>query len=361
MTTMRIPARAAALLAAAALSVPGPLAGQIVLERSPLLTGGWVGTPGSLEVTSAFRFGRDERREMDVLVLPSFRGGFGLPLRSLVGGEYAPHSPLAAGRVGEWEVFGRHQALSRDRGAPLDLSVQAGYNGGGAAASTARSALARWLGPVRLLGAARGFTDAYGEGERRAALAAGAVLYPLPRLLPVAVAADVAAPLGGGAGEGPGWSAAVLLGVSHTVNTLSLFATNTGSGTLQGSTRADGGTRFGLELTLPIPAGRILGRYRPRAEARRAVRPVETPPMDAVAASIARYDFVEKRIEVAAGTTVQWTNRDAVVHTVTADDRSWDSGAIAPGGRWSATFTEPGLYPFYCGPHPYMRGMVIVR
>jgi plastocyanin len=357
---MRILARAAACLLAVAAAVPGPLAGQIVLERSPLLTGGWVGTPGSLEVTSAFRFGRDERREMDVLVLPSFRGGFGLPLRSLVGGEYAPHSPLAAGRAGEWEVFGRHRALSRARDAPLDLSLQAGYNG------TARSldgeaALARWLGPVRLLGAARVFTDAFGSGERRAALAAGAVLFPLPRGLPVALAGDVASLLGREAGEGVAWSAAVQVGVPYAINTLSLFATNSASGTVQGATRAAGGTRLGLELTLPIPVGRVLGWYLPRAEAREAVRVPATTPADAVAASIFRHDFVETLLEIPAGTTIQWTNYDDVVHTVTADDGSWDSRGIQPGERWSATFTRPGRYPFHCGPHPYMRGMVVVR
>jgi plastocyanin len=107
--------------------------------------------------------------------------------------------------------------------------------------------------------------------------------------------------------------------------------------------------------------GRVLGWYLPRAEAREAVRVPATTPADAVAASIFRHDFVETRIEIPAGTTIQWTNYDDVVHTVTADDGSWDSRGIQPGERWSATFTRPGRYPFHCGPHPYMRGMVVVR
>jgi plastocyanin len=64
---------------------------------------------------------------------------------------------------------------------------------------------------------------------------------------------------------------------------------------------------------------------------------------------------------VPAGTTVEWTNGDAVVHTVSADDASFNSGAIAPGATWRATFTRPGTYAYHCGPHPFMKGVVIVR
>jgi plastocyanin len=74
-----------------------------------------------------------------------------------------------------------------------------------------------------------------------------------------------------------------------------------------------------------------------------------------------RYLYAPKRLVIEAGTTVEWTNRDEMVHTVSADDGSWDSGAIRPGESWRATFTEPGVYPFHCGPHPFMKGVVVVR
>jgi plastocyanin len=67
------------------------------------------------------------------------------------------------------------------------------------------------------------------------------------------------------------------------------------------------------------------------------------------------------RIEINAGTTVVWRNNDQVEHTVTASDRSWDSGIIRPGATWERTFTRPGTYEFYCTPHPFMKGVVIVR
>ena len=71
--------------------------------------------------------------------------------------------------------------------------------------------------------------------------------------------------------------------------------------------------------------------------------------------------FGPSRIEIAAGTTITWTNNDPLAHTITADDRSWDSGEIAPGQTWSHTFTQPGEFAFHCTPHPFMKGVLVVR
>jgi plastocyanin len=70
--------------------------------------------------------------------------------------------------------------------------------------------------------------------------------------------------------------------------------------------------------------------------------------------------FQPGRIEITVGTTVAWTNDDAVQHTVTAIDRSFDSGNIAPGATWQYTFTKPGTYQFFCVVHPFMKGVVVV-
>ena len=44
----------------------------------------------------------------------------------------------------------------------------------------------------------------------------------------------------------------------------------------------------------------------------------------------------------------------------TADDGSWDTGMIQPGGRASHTFASGGG-PYHCAPHPFMKGVVVVR
>jgi plastocyanin len=50
-----------------------------------------------------------------------------------------------------------------------------------------------------------------------------------------------------------------------------------------------------------------------------------------------------------------------VVHTVTAEDGSFESGEIQPGARGSVTFSRPGTYPYHCTPHPLMKGVGEVR
>ncbi|MBA2244066.1 MAG: cupredoxin family copper-binding protein [Gemmatimonadetes bacterium] len=71
--------------------------------------------------------------------------------------------------------------------------------------------------------------------------------------------------------------------------------------------------------------------------------------------------YTPARLEIAAGTTVEWRNQDVVAHTVTAEEGGFDSGLIEPGSTWRHTFHEPGIYSFLCTPHPFMKGVVVVR
>jgi len=69
---------------------------------------------------------------------------------------------------------------------------------------------------------------------------------------------------------------------------------------------------------------------------------------------------MQPRITIAAGTTIEWTNADPLPHSVTAVDRSFNSGLIQPGKTYRHTFTRAGTYNFYCMPHPFMKGVVVV-
>ena len=72
--------------------------------------------------------------------------------------------------------------------------------------------------------------------------------------------------------------------------------------------------------------------------------------------------FAPTEVHVAPGTTVTWTNGSGVGHTVTADDGSFDSGMVDPGGVFTMEFDPPGRYPYYCIPHgsPGLHGMAAV-
>ncbi len=65
-------------------------------------------------------------------------------------------------------------------------------------------------------------------------------------------------------------------------------------------------------------------------------------------------------ITIKAGESVMWMNGDELAHTVTADNGSFDSGFIDPGGSYTYTFTTAGAFTFHCTPHPWMKGTVVV-
>jgi len=62
-----------------------------------------------------------------------------------------------------------------------------------------------------------------------------------------------------------------------------------------------------------------------------------------------------------AGQGVEWSFRDVVPHTVTADGGAFDSGVISPGGTFRHRFDRPGTYPYHCAIHPQMHGAVIAQ
>jgi plastocyanin len=93
-----------------------------------------------------------------------------------------------------------------------------------------------------------------------------------------------------------------------------------------------------------------------------AAAPADSAPAAGVnSVSIANYAFDPAAIEVAAGTTVTWTNNDTVPHTVTATDRSFDSGNLPPGATFSHTFTTAGTFDYICQYHASMRATVTVK
>lgn len=79
------------------------------------------------------------------------------------------------------------------------------------------------------------------------------------------------------------------------------------------------------------------------------------------AVSISGFAFAPASITINAGDRVTWTNSDAVAHTATARNGSFDTGDIGPGQSASVRFTQPGTYAYICTPHPTMTGTIRVR
>jgi plastocyanin len=77
--------------------------------------------------------------------------------------------------------------------------------------------------------------------------------------------------------------------------------------------------------------------------------------------TIADFTFRPGTLEIVAGEQVIFSNDDAVAHTVTADDGSFDTGNIAPGHSATITFDTPGTYTFGCAYHSAMPlGTIVV-
>jgi plastocyanin len=71
--------------------------------------------------------------------------------------------------------------------------------------------------------------------------------------------------------------------------------------------------------------------------------------------------FVPERLEVAAGDTVVWTNKDFLPHSVTAGEARVESGDLAPNKSFRLVARRKGEMPYLCRLHPVMKGLVVVK
>ena len=334
----------------ATLSLPGALlgpsgaAGQSVLERTPNLAGGWVGTAGTAYFNFLHRFEHGDSPARKVVNFPTFLMGYTVgPV--LLGVNYATNSDLVGGFPNEWEPFAR---LAVPVVGPLRLALTGGYNNT-AESVDGEASLRFGAGPLALHGAARAFSQGFGEDEARFALGGGAVLTLHPN---VAVVGDAVTLMDRADGEEVAWGAALQLRIPSTPHTLSLQATNTNTSTLQGSSRGADVTRYGFEFTIPLTLSRFFGD--------RGGGAATATGQQEVTVTINDTGFSPARLTISPGTTVTWVNQGQLAHTATADNGSFDSGLIQPGGRYSRRFDQVRETPYDCTPHPFMQGTIIV-
>jgi plastocyanin len=79
--------------------------------------------------------------------------------------------------------------------------------------------------------------------------------------------------------------------------------------------------------------------------------------------SIDNFVFDPKELVITAGASVTWVNTDDDAHTVTskAAPALFASKTLHTGDKFSFEFKTPGTYNYFCKPHPYMTGKVIVK
>ena len=71
--------------------------------------------------------------------------------------------------------------------------------------------------------------------------------------------------------------------------------------------------------------------------------------------------FSPTSLTVTSGTTVTWTNKDGMIHTVTSDSTLFDSKNIQVNGVFSYTFNKTGTFSYHCSIHPSMKATITVN
>ena len=396
--------------------------GQSLLDRPPNLSGDWTGASGTLYFHFVHRFTTSDAPERKVSNVPTFLVAAGLPRRLLAGFNYSTNSTLAPRFPNEWELFARWMPLSQDYSAPLDLSAQVGYNNASDGVD-AEVSIARKFGITRAVAAGRALSDPFEEGNTRLALAGGATVR-LGQFVALAgdVASLLDRDSTERVAWSAGVHFAIPL-TPHTVSLHATNAMlTTLQGASRGSTEVRYGFEFTIPLTLrryfgrraevtaaspdttsaivaatpgttaAIPPAttpppdtmvarpttspavsptavtttppRVATRTTPPRATPRPAAPkpaAEKPALRVVKASIKNVAYLQPRLQVTVGTTIEWTNNDPMPHTVTATGKSFDSGLINPGKTFRYTLTKAGTFNFFCQPHPFMKGTVVVR
>ena len=341
---------AACLLAGATMLAPD-VGAQSLLDRPDNVSADWVGNTGTLYFNFIHRFSSSPPPERKVTNFPTFLVAAGIASRALVGVNYATNSALVPRYPNEYELFARYKLWQQDDGRPIDVGGSVDYNVSVRGVDGELS-VARREGPLRLAAVGRVLADTLQGGPARLAFGGGGTL----RLFRYfALAGDAARMTMEGARVV--WSAGVHIALPNTPHTLSIHASNANTATLQGLSRGGGVRRYGFEFTIPLTLSRFV---HPMASAPASTADAAAGPRT-VNARIDGLAFVPSRLEIAAGTTVQWKNNDPLVHTVTAIDSSFASPQFGLDGTYRHTFTTPGTYDYYCALHPNMKGTVVVK
>lgn len=76
---------------------------------------------------------------------------------------------------------------------------------------------------------------------------------------------------------------------------------------------------------------------------------------------VGNFTFGPATLTVPAGTTVTWTNRDDIPHTVVSTTQAFKSKVLDTDERFSFTFGKAGTFEYFCSLHPKMTGKVVVK
>lgn len=90
-------------------------------------------------------------------------------------------------------------------------------------------------------------------------------------------------------------------------------------------------------------------------------RPPSAPFVIRIQPDSAGNHFAPSQAAVVRGTVVRFTNVDEVPRSVEADDGSFSSPSIPPGGTFDYVAAAPGRFPYHDGTRPYAVATLVVN
>ena len=348
-------------LALLSLAAAAPLRAQSLLYRPPNLGGTWVPDAGVVQFNFVHRFYVGPGPSHAVVNFPNFTVAAGFGRQIAFGTRFATRSLIVGSGSGaqssnETEIYARWRLYGVEGRPGLGVAVTPAYNL--LAKSVDGEVALDWTrGGLTLHGAARAMARRLGESGNAAAAFAGGFN---ARVNPyIGVSADV------GSFVSPtvraAWSAAINFLIPGSPHTFSLQASNAASASIQGASEGIATPKnilYGFEFTIPLHLKRFApwfhGSPKPVALGASGATVAATVEMTAV-------KFASDTVTVSAGQAVRWTNRDPLDHTVTFDGAEPGSPPIPPNGSYVHRFDRPGTYAYHCTPHPFMKGVVVVK
>jgi len=348
-----------AVLALAVPSAAGSLGAQSLLYRPPNLGGTWVPDGGVVQFNFVHRFYvAPSAGGNKVTNFPTFTLAVGLSHELALGTHYGSNSLVVnlpgVYRPNETELFARWRVVGEEGKPGFTVALTPAYN---AAARSADGEVSvdYTVSRLTLTGAARGVSKAFGQDTARAAFGGGAVFRVSNY---IAVSTDAG---GFASGHVPAaWSVAIDFVIPGSPHTFSLQASNATTSTIQGNSIGFNKMLYGFEFTIPLH----LKRFSPWFHKNPKPVALGGAAGAAIAANVrmSSVKFVGETVTIAAGQAVRWTNADPIEHTVTFDGAAEPgSPVIPPNGSYVHRFDKPGTYAYHCTPHPFMKGVVIVR
>jgi plastocyanin len=332
-----------------------PLDAQSLLYRGPNMGGTWVPDGGVVQFNFVHRFHVFPGPSNVVVNYPTFTLAAGIGHNVDFGLTFGTKSsiPSSGNSSNESELFARWRLLGGPEGREgFAVAVTPAYN------KLAKSADGElgvdWTrGPITLSGAARGMSKPLGASRAKASLGGGVVARVTPY---VALSADAGSFVG--SSTLAVWGVALNVVIPGSPHTFAFEAGNASVNSIQGNSLGSNDVRYGFEFTIPLHLKRFAPWFHGKP------RPTTVGDVSAPAAAtvrLAAYKFATDPVTIAVGQAVRWVNDDPAEHTVTFDGAEPGSPAIPPNGSFVHRFDKAGRYSYHCTPHPFMKGVVIVK